>query len=74
MEPSYLHGLTLIPVWMSYHMPSNVWEEITYPFANLNGETVEVWERINNFIPHYMMFVIHAGIQVCLAPYGKRFG
>ena len=35
-------------------MPSKVWGEISYP----NGYTVEVWEWINNFIPHFMMDVI----------------
>ena len=38
----YLHGLTLIPAWISNHMPSKVWDEITYPFLNFNGCTVEV--------------------------------
>ena len=35
------HGLTLIPAWISNHMPSKVWDEITYPFLNFNGVTVE---------------------------------
>ena len=39
-------------------MPSKVWDEITYPFPNFNGATVEVWEWISNFIPHFMMNVI----------------
>ena len=30
-----------------------VWDEITYPFPDFNGETVEVWEWINIFIPHF---------------------
>ena len=38
----YSHGLTLIPTCPSNHMPSNVWDEITYPFLNFNGATVEV--------------------------------
>ena len=38
----YSHGLTLIPAWISNHMPSKVWGEITYPFLNFNGCTVEV--------------------------------
>ena len=38
----YKHGLTLIPTWISNHMPSNVWYEITYPFLSFNGATVEV--------------------------------
>ena len=40
----YLHDLTLITVWMSYHMPSIVLDEITYPTPNFNSCTVEVWE------------------------------
>ena len=27
--------------------------EITYPFPNLNGAGIEVWESINNFSPHF---------------------
>ena len=38
----YLHGLTLIPAWISNHAPCKVWDEITYPFLNFNGCTVEV--------------------------------
>ena len=33
-------------------------DEITYPFPNFNGCTVEVWEWISNFITHFMMDVI----------------
>ena len=40
--PFYEHGLTLIPAWISNHMPSKVWDDITYPFLNINGATVEV--------------------------------
>ena len=70
--PFYLHGLTLIPAWISNHMPGKVWDEITYPFLNFNGlwgeitypfinfngATVEVKEWISNFIPHIVMDVI----------------
>ena len=38
----YQHGITLIPAWISNHMPSRVWHEITYPFLNFNCCTVEV--------------------------------
>ena len=41
-SPFYKHGLTLIPAWISNHMPSKVWDEITYPFLNFNGAAVEV--------------------------------
>ena len=27
--------------------------EITFPFPNLNGTTIDVWEWISNFIPHF---------------------
>ena len=40
--PFYQHGLTLIPTWISNHIHYNVWDEITYPFLNFNGCTVEV--------------------------------
>ena len=39
-------------------MPNKVWDETTYPFPNSNGSTVEVWERIGNFMPHIIMDVI----------------
>ena len=35
-----------------------VTDEITYPFPNLNGATVEVWEWKRNFIPRSIMNVI----------------
>ena len=53
--PFYHHGLTLIPAWISNHMPRKVWAEITYPFPNFNGCTVEFWELITNFIPLSIM-------------------
>ena len=39
-------------------MPIKVWDEITYPFLNFNGCTVEVYEWISNFIPYFIMDVI----------------
>ena len=44
--------------WISNHMPSKVWDVITYPFPNFNSSAVEVWERISNFIPHFIMDAI----------------
>ena len=35
-----------------------MWDEITYPFPNVNDATVEVWEWISNFILHFIMDVI----------------
>ena len=47
-----------LPAWISNHMPSKVWDEITYPFPNFNSCTVEVWELISNVISNYIMNVI----------------
>ena len=38
----YLHGLTLIPAWISNYIHYKLWGEITYPFLNFNGCTIEV--------------------------------
>ena len=43
------------------HVHYNVWDEITYPFSNLNGCTVESWEWIRTFIPHFTVHVITWG-------------
>ena len=40
--PFYLHGLTLNWTWISNYIHYEVWDEITYPFWNFNGATVEV--------------------------------
>ena len=34
--------------WLHY----KAWDEITLPFPNFNGFTVEVWKWISNFISH----------------------
>ena len=49
---------SLIPAWIKNYMSSKVWEEITYPFPNFNGCTIEVWEWISNFISHYIRDII----------------
>ena len=46
-----------IPAWISNYI-DKVWDEITYAFPNFNGATVEVWECISNFIPHFTGHVI----------------
>ena len=40
------------PAWTSDYIHYKVWDEITDLFPNFNGEAVEVWEWISNFIPH----------------------
>ena len=39
-HPSMINPL--IPAWISNYTHYNVWDEITYPFLNFNGATVEV--------------------------------
>ena len=43
-----------------------MWGEITYPFPNFNGVTVEVWERINSFTPHFSGkgLLTHVGLKL----------
>ena len=53
----YQHGLTLISAWISNYIHYKVWDGIIYPFRNFNGCTVEVWEWISNFIPHFTRYV-----------------
>ena len=57
-DPFNQHWVTLIPSWISDYIHFKVWGEINYPFPNFNGATVEVWEWISNFIPHFTWHVI----------------
>ena len=41
----------IISAWISNYIHYDMWDEITYPFPNSNGATVEVWEWISYFIP-----------------------
>ena len=61
-----LTWITLIPAWLSKCTNNKVWDEITYPFPNLNGTAVEVSEWISNTILHPMgmWLLIHDGINV----------
>ena len=38
---------------MSNYIHLKVWDEIVDPFPNFNGATIEVWEWMHNFIPHF---------------------
>ena len=40
----YWHGSILIPAQLTVYIHYKLWNEITYPFPNLNGAAVEVWE------------------------------
>ena len=48
----------LIPGAMSNYIYDKVWDEIAYPFPNVNTQAAEVWELISNFIPHFTVNVI----------------
>ena len=51
-------SFTSLRWWISNHMPSKRWDEVTNPLPNINGGIVEVWEWLSNFILHFMMDVI----------------
>ena len=38
--PFHQHGLALMSAWITNHMHSKVWENITYPFTNFNSATI----------------------------------
>ena len=50
------YGLTLIATWINIYI---VWDEITCPFSKFSCCPVQVWERINNVITHYIMEAIN---------------
>ena len=52
----YVTGKT--PPWISNHMLIKVWDDITFPLLNFTGATGDVWERIDDFIPHFLIYVI----------------
>ena len=52
------YNLILIQAWISNYIHYEVWNEIIYPFLNFDCATVEVWEWINNIIPHFTGHVI----------------
>ena len=41
---SFNYMVELVPAWIINHVPSKVWDEITYSVPNFNGTAVEVWE------------------------------
>ena len=55
--PFYWLAFKFKPAWIRFHIHRKVWDEITYPFPNVNGCTVEVWELIINIISDLTMYV-----------------
>ena len=66
MHIIFSHNSSGLITWISNYIHYKEWDEIIYPFLNLNGATIEVLEWIRNFIPHYTECVItfHVGIKV----------
>ena len=54
---NHLHD-TLFPAVIGNFIHYTVWGETAYPFTNLNGATVEVWEWISNFSLYFTECVI----------------
>ena len=48
----------LISAWISNYIHNKVWTELLIHSQTSTVATVEVWEWISNFIPHFMMNVI----------------
>ena len=50
--------ITLISSLISEYIPYKLWDEINYPFPNINGAAVEVREWVTTFIPRFTWLVI----------------
>ena len=50
---------------MDKYTHQTIWNQITYSFSSYNGGTLEVWEWISNFNPHFtgMKLFILIGIK-----------
>ena len=57
-KPLLLTWIKLNPGRICNYIHYKMSDENTYPFPNLNGATVEVWEWISYFIPHLTAHVI----------------
>ena len=70
--PFAKNGLTLSPAWISYRFHHEVSDEITYPFTNFDGATVEVWKwtRASDYLNMMWLKLIQKGhmeAMVCFA-------
>ena len=52
LGPLLLTWFNFNPSMKNDNIHYKVWEKITHPFPNLNGYTIEVWDWIDDFIPH----------------------
>ena len=53
-------------------MPSQVWDEITYPYPNFNGANVEFWGVISKLISHFVTDVITFPCWIKKQMFSKR--
>ena len=60
------NGLTLFTTWVSNNVQYIAYDEIRYPFTNLNGAIFEVWNEyvIPSHTLRSMWLIIHAEIKV----------
>ena len=58
-DPLQLTCINLNLALINYTMRSYEWDEITYPFPNFNGSSVQVQEWLSNFIPEILTGVIY---------------
>ena len=72
---AFRHQGTRLLTWINFNLTRisnyihwNMWDEITYPFPNFNGVTVEVWEWISNVIPHFTRHVIFIHVEIEVKP------
>ena len=45
-----LTWLNLMLAWISNYIAYKLWGELTYPFTNVNGTSIEIWEWASNLI------------------------
>ena len=57
----YMNATAMMGTLLKYDISADFVDfngEIINPFPNFKGATIEVWEWIRNFIPHFMVRVI----------------
>ena len=66
--PFYWHGVTSILTWIANHVPSNLWDDITYPVPNFIEVGSDIhpklyWslEWVNNSTPHLCNYITMLG-------------
>ena len=57
-RPILLTRINYSSAWISNYIHYKIWDEISLPFINFNGATVEVWEWINDFFQPFTWYVI----------------